>query len=379
MDRRKSPNRAGFTLVEVLVAVLIIATLVAILLPAVRGAYRTAQAAQVTSELNNIATGLASFKNTYGDFPPSRVILCEAGYNNSGLSAAQLAAAAGPLSPSGNDPDITVGQLIQRSRLYLRRFWPRVDFDNGSIPFDFNNDGVPGQVLTLTGSECLTFFLGGQPVNNGNGTYGVSGFTKLPTNPFIPLSSNNVTSTNRTVPNFEFNVGRLVDLDGDHIPSYIDPLDTTIGNQRTYAYFCSYGTDSYDPNDDNGNGRLNAFEEEDDGMTFVERSFTVGFPTTGTTTPPSAISPAPNPYCTGSPITTGGMSWINPNSFQLFSAGQDRLWGLGGQYIQTSLGSVGKLPITPNDPGIVNSMDFTDGVRYRETDNLTNFSGGRLD
>ncbi len=133
MDRRKSPNRAGFTLVEVLVAVLIIATLVAILLPAVRGAYRTAQEAQVTSELNNIATALASFKNTYGDFPPSRVVLCEAGYNNSGLTAAQLAAPAGTLagtfSPSGNDTDITVGQLIQRSRLYLRRFWPRVDFD----------------------------------------------------------------------------------------------------------------------------------------------------------------------------------------------------------------------------------------------------------
>ncbi len=114
-------------------------------------------------------------------------------------------------------------------------------------------------------------------------------------------------------------------------------------------------------------------------MTYVERGFTVGFPTTGATTPPSAVSPAPNPYCTGTPITTGGMSWINPNSFQLFSAGQDRLWGLGGQYIQNSLGSVGKLPVTPNDPGIINSMDFTDGIRYRESDNLTNFSSGRLD
>lgn len=386
MDRRKSPSRAGFTLVEVLVAILIIATLVAILLPAVRGAFRRAQEAQVTAELNNLATGLTSFKNAFGDFPPSRVILCEAGYNNSGLSAAQLSAAAGPLSASGNDTDITVGALIQRSRLYMRRFWPRVDFDNGSIPFDFNNNGSTTDVLTLTGSECLTFFLGGIPVNNGNGTYGMSGFSRLPTNPFLPSSPGNATSTNRTVPNYEFNVGRLVDLDGDHIPSYIDPLDTTTGNRRAYAYFSSYGTNSYDPNDDNGNGRQNAFEDEDDGVTPVERGFSVGFPTTGTATYPyTAVSPAPNPYSTGTPITTGGLSWINPNSFQLFSAGADRLWGLGGQYVQTGLSSTNnvssaKLPLLSGDAGIVNSVDFSNGVRIsREADNLTNFSGGRLD
>ncbi len=83
------------------------------------------------------------------------------------------------------------------------------------------------------------------------------------------------------------------------------------------------------------------------------------------------------------------MSWINPNSFQLFSCGADRLWGLGGQYIQTSAlvlppnivnTGTGKLPLLQGDPGIVNPVDFTNGIRAaREADNLTNFSGGRLD
>ena len=71
MKRRQSPSRAGFTLIEVLIAVSIVALLVALLLPAVKGAYRKAQEAQVSAELNNLATALANFKNTYGDYPPA--------------------------------------------------------------------------------------------------------------------------------------------------------------------------------------------------------------------------------------------------------------------------------------------------------------------
>ena len=392
MDRRKSPSRAGFTLVELLVVIVIIATLIAILLPAIRGAYRKAQEAQVGAELNNLATALASFKTAYGDYPPSRIVLCEAGYNNSGLTAAQLSAPAGPLSPSGNDTDITLGQLIQRSRLYLRRFWPRVDFDNGSIPFNFNNNGSSSEVLTINGSECLTFFLGGMPLQDGNGGYGMTGFSKLPLNPFLPPNpaSSTTGASNRSVPNYEFNTGRLVDLDGDGIPSYLDPLDITPGNRRSYAYFCAYGSNSYDPNDVNGLGRRfdssdprEDYEQEDPLPTdlmpvYVERGFTVAFPTSSSTAN-YAVSPGPNPYCTSTPVpATGTVTWINPNSFQLFSAGPDRLWGLGGTFVQNSLGST-KLTIASGDTGIVNARDTNNNVRNRESDNLSNFSSGRLE
>ena len=138
---------------------------------------------------------------------------------------------------------------MQRSLLYLRKFWPRVDFNNGQ--FDFNNTGgIQATPYILSGSECLTFFLGGTPLNDGNGhVTGVSGFSKSsPLNPFDP------TTTNRTVPNYEFNNGRLIDQDGDGMPSYIDPLNIVPGSRRGYAYFCSYGTNSYDPNDVNGYG-----------------------------------------------------------------------------------------------------------------------------
>jgi prepilin-type N-terminal cleavage/methylation domain-containing protein len=373
MDRRKSPSRAGFTLVEVLVVILILATLIAILLPAIMGAVRTARQAQVTTEINNLATALASFRTTYGDYPPSRIILSEEGFNLT-LARAEFTGNNMIPGPDANDTDMTYPTLAQRSLLYLRKFWPRVDFNGGS--FDFNNDGKIAGYYIINGSECLAFFLGGQPIHNANGTFGASGFSKLPTNPFAGAS------TNRTVPNYEFNAGRLIDLDGDGIPSYIDPLDISPGNRRAYAYFASYGTNSYDPNDDNGLAGHNVQEMEENGTTDVERGFTVGFPIAGQTGPLySAISPAPNPYCSGAPVpTTGAMSWINPNSFQLISAGQDRLWGLGGTYSQNSLGSTGKLPIQSNPPdtGNINSDDTT-GVRTREADNLTNFSGGRLD
>ena len=78
---RHRPNRTGFTLIELLMVILIIAGLIAILVPTVFAAFRKAKEAQVASEMNNLATALASFKNIYGDYPPSRIILCERGYN----------------------------------------------------------------------------------------------------------------------------------------------------------------------------------------------------------------------------------------------------------------------------------------------------------
>jgi hypothetical protein len=241
----------------------------------------------------------------------------------------------------------------------------------------------------LNGSECLAFFLGGIPLSDGSGGFGMTGFSKLPLNPFLSPNSTSAGANNRTVPNYEFNAGRLVDLDNDGIPSYLDPLDVTPGNRRAYAYFCAYGSNSYDPNDVNGVGRhydasdpRNDFEHEDpaDPTTpNVERGFTVTTPT-NSATPSVAVSPGPNPYCTTAAVpTTGTVAWINANSFQLFSAGYDRLWGLGGTYVQGSLGSSGKLPVVTGDSGIMNAADFANGIRNRESDNLTNFSGGRLD
>jgi hypothetical protein len=174
----------------------------------------------------------------------------------------------------------------------------------------------------------------------------------------------------------------LIDQDGDGFPSYIDPLNIAPGSQRPYAYFFSYGANSYDPNDVNGYGHsfdqsgvssdAGDFEVDDDSTgTYTEWGFLVGFATSSTTAN-TAVSPAPNPYTTG-PSSSGNVAWINPTTFQIISSGQDADWGLGGTY-SGSAGGAGILPISVSDPGNINGITN----RIRENDNLTNFSGGRL-
>jgi general secretion pathway protein G len=331
--------------------------------------------------MNNLATALASFKNLYGDYPPSRVILCESGYNS--LTATQLSSLAGPI-PAGDTvaSDLTVAQLVARSQIYLARFWPRVDFNgaNGGAGLDFNGDGVIAtNYFILSGSECLAFFLGGLPIKNGNGTFAMSGFSRSPINPF----QNSLIATNRSVPQYEFVAGRLIDQDGDGFPSYIDPINVTPGSRRSYAYFFSYGSNAYDPNDVNGYGHsfdqsgvsndAADFEIDDDSTdTFTEWGFQVGFPTSSGTGPYAAVSPAPNPYTTG-PSSSGNVSWVNPTTFQIICSGQDGYWGLGGTYAGQSSGA-GSLPINTSDPGNVHGITN----RVRENDNLSNFTPGRL-
>lgn len=402
--RRPRPVRAGFTLVELLIAILIIAALLAILVPTVAAAFRRAKEAAVTAEMNNLATALASFKNTYGDYPPSRIILSEVGY--AALLTDTTVVSSGPPGDS-NAADMTVAQLAQRSLTYLQKFFPRANFRvapatnavSGQFN-DFNGDGtIQTTAYIISGSECLAFFLGGIPTREtatGGKVTGVSGFSRSPTFPFVfsgtipgPNGQPITVAPNRTAPNYDFNNGRLVDLDNDGIPSYLDPLDVSPGNSREYAYFSAYGANQYDPNDVNGYG-FNAassaggdpFELEDDGSTFVERGFSVTFPTS-TGSPYFAKSVAPNPYTTGpAAVTTStttassAVSWHNPNSFQLLCAGQDRQWGLGGTFVANPASGT-SLPLDATDPGLIHAGDVN-GIRQRETDNLTNFASGRL-
>jgi general secretion pathway protein G len=369
-------HRPGFTMVELMVVVLIIAILVALLVPAIASAVRAANDARVAAEENNLQTALASFKNLYGEYPPSRIVLHNSGVYNT-ADATQV----------NGTSDVTFGDLNARTVRALRKYWPRANAYLGggamvnpagsATPSGWNGTGNAGGFVVLQGHECLVFFLGGIPqqVTTSAGVgYGVTGFNRDPANPF-----NFVANAPRTTPLFEFAPQRLVDTDGDHYPSYLDPLSSTpnvvLGQPGLpYAYFSAYGNNGYDPNDDNS-----SVAETDDATNPVTRPFTVNFIVGGPGGTHTSVSPSPNPYTNGD-ANQATAQWANPQTCQIISAGRDGLWGLGGAYDARATSQ--RLPVYATDTALSGTypvMTNAVQVRKREADNITNFAAGRLD
>lgn len=381
----------GFTLVELLIVIVIIGLLVALLVPAITGAVRRAKDAAVTSEIQELAQALADFKSRYGDYPPSRVLLSEscnyAQYFSGGSTALP--------TTTGVITDINTQQLVQRSLVALRKFFPRVNFSTTSrlfkngdpVWYDFNGNGVMDSDYTLDGRECLVFFLGGIPqydVKGGSFTGGMAGFGRNPTNPFSNgIVGNPMYSNNRQPPMFEFRGARLQLIAGrtTGVPGYGDTMSSA-NAPAFFAYFSAYGGGAYDPND------VNVAEQDDATGKTLALSFRVQFPTyaAGSTTPAgAAVSPAPNPYTSTLSFSTatGSTTYLNPQSFQIISPGSDLAYGVGGRYNNTGRYAPGEpaTPVPPDPASVLPAFapgEDSESFRGCEADNLTNFARGRL-
>lgn len=283
--------RTGFTLIELMVVVVLIGILMGLLLSAVFSGTSAARNAQVVTEISNIETSLGVFQTSMGLIPPSTVILSETGQNW---------------------PSSSIGTI--------RRMFPQFNFN---LQRDINGDGDRTDLLVLTSSECLVFFLGGVPMNGKP-----VGFSKNPAN---PLSRPQSSEASREGPFFVFDPGRLTDIDNDGMFEFRDPLPS---QSLPYIYISANQGRGYNQNIEPGINSTIPLELLD------------------------PANPQGAPYMQTVYMQSANSAW-NSKTFQIISPGGDATFGPGGLF-------------APDNAG-----QFS-GPRLAEKDNITNFHQGML-
>jgi prepilin-type N-terminal cleavage/methylation domain-containing protein len=262
----KHRGRTAFTLIELLVVIAIIAILVALTSAAVMRVLAKGPEVTAANDINQLASALGAFKAKFGSYPPSRIILRKQGnaYN-----------------AAGTQLDLDSKAYLQSMFSGLANIWATGGSVNGWGP----NDGV-----TLTGDQCLVFFLGGIQTTSGgvNGTLGWG------------TGNDPTIVTGSTIPPFyQFQSSRLVPVTGNG-GGYFTYLDAW--KQKPYAYFSSYswkGPNQY----------LRYFNNPGGSDCSTLNILPYQFPPAGNV-----------------------VRFVNPDSFQIICAGQDGVFGGGGPW-----------------------------------------------
>jgi prepilin-type N-terminal cleavage/methylation domain-containing protein len=304
---RKPAARRGFTLVEMVVVIAVIAILVALVAGAVINILGKGPVFQDRSDITALTAALQQFKAKYGYYPPSRFFLAnslDTYKNNIG------------------DP------LVKESFAWLNTMfpsmsWAGIDWSGGlGIPAN------PGYVI-LEGDQCLVFFLGGIP-STANNLNACLGFSRSPTNPTAPGGDR--------LKFYDFQPARLASIHGNAFFSYLNPYSSS---PVAYAYFSTSrrGQNQYNSVAGTGLGAQSASYKNGD----------CNFTTTSLKVDPYASS------------WTNPPAFLNPESFQLISAGADGKFG-PGTTSTTTVWSPTKVGANVTGPGRDDMSNFSDRI-----------------
>lgn len=339
-------KRNAFTLVELLVVIAIIVILMALTVGVISKVYVYLDEVKVNTEVNRMAQACEQFKATFGRYPPSKIILSQV--VDPGLPAPPPAGSyrALMLAPA-------TATLAQISAEYLSSIFPGINLNLGHQWA--GGSPMPGGYVILEGQQCLTFFLGGMRYPGSAHV----GFNTDKTNPTA-----NSTST-RLGPFFEFEPSRIEP--GLTFPAYKDVYGSA------YLYFASTA-----PGMNNYRNRFfpAPLSVPNDCETIANYAGTLSFV----------------PYFVGTVPTVPQGSWgllvgappfkfHKSDTYQIISAGKDKLYGTGGQWNQTDPEQSAFLP-----PAVASAAPYSISLtpaQWQEAlqanyDNITNFAGGRV-
>lgn len=281
MTRRNRGPRAGFTLVEILIVIAIIALLVALLIPTVGKVREGARRATCASEIAQINSAIAAYKQ---EMNVTYIPCVGGGPNGTFRLQAQY-----PVTPGAGQAgfDSYEAKYLKQVFRYL----------------DLNNTGL--QNVNLDANQTLVFFLTGGTFTN------FQGFSRNKTAPFSAPTG----TEDRLGPYIEFPVSKYatgvsvvpgvlvipgISVNGDtRMASLLDVWGTP------YAYF------TFDPN-------INNYFDPTGKSSYPTPSFTAANPE------------PPPPSSTVSPYLQTTIKAYNAKGVQIISAGSDRLFGPGG-------------------------------------------------
>jgi prepilin-type N-terminal cleavage/methylation domain-containing protein len=307
--RTLSRRPAGFTLIELLVVIAIIAILMALTTAAVQKVREVGRKTQVTAEISQLTMSLENLKTTM----KLREVACR-GNGNVPIAAMPSNIGTFVLRSNYGEPGGAIDFTFTHEYRFLKQLFPAAEL--GSATNNSFNNGLPN-LVELDGSHLLVFWLGGYYFDTaGNAQVFGQGFNADARFPFISAGA----PAAKKGPFFEFPAGRTIattpaDITkGGQCPRFLDPWGTP------YVFFSTE------------NGRDN---------NYAMRT---------TPAPPQVVSFDWN-NTRIVPLLVKTNQYANQKTFQVFSAGKDKLFPFATSVTTPQLWTPGGNTFVENGPG----------------------------